>query len=81
MPVTAQLSKKGSDESTELLSLAAGAAASAILYPLDSSPAAFAADAGPDAPVVLTRNDGTIPKGKISAYNRDKVTSVRSSTK
>jgi hypothetical protein len=57
----------------EMLTLAAGVAVAAILFPLDRSYSAFA-DINPDAPVSLTKADGSVVRGKITAYDRDKVT-------
>jgi hypothetical protein len=58
----------------ELLTWAAGAAAAGILFSLDRSFTAWAATPAADAPVTITRNDGTSVRGKITAYDRDKVT-------
>jgi hypothetical protein len=58
----------------ELLALASGAVASGLLAPFDRLQTVVAAEPAADAPVTLMRTDGTIARGKITAYDRDKVT-------
>jgi hypothetical protein len=57
----------------ELLACAASAAVVAILYPFDPSFVARAA-APVDSPITITKTDGTTVKGKITSYDREKVT-------
>lgn len=57
----------------ELLKATAAAAAAGLLLPQLPSGIVLA-DSSPDAPVVLTKTDGSTLKGKITQYDRDKVT-------
>jgi hypothetical protein len=57
----------------QLLALMASTTAVGILSSFD--PLSIArADPSPDAPVVVTKNDGTVLKGKITFYDKDKIT-------
>jgi hypothetical protein len=58
----------------ELFALAAGAAALGGLSPFDQSLTSLAADTAASALVTLTRTDGMVLRGKITSYDRDKVT-------
>jgi hypothetical protein len=64
---------RGKMNRRHLLAWAAGAVAAGILFPFDSSFMAWAVEPA-DIPVVITRNDGTSVKGKITSYDKDKVT-------
>jgi hypothetical protein len=58
----------------QVLALAAAATVMGILFPFTRSNTALAADPVIDTLVAVARNDGTVVRGKIVSYDRDKLT-------